>query len=199
MDRLSDKDLANWIEVYPNRGPVGRALAELQHLRAATAADRESVVEVVRGVCSEFLSSQGIYGYNNDIACRVADALAATGRSAPARDLIPFDSARQEYVNTIELRGAEVPLPHRTTPEQIAHHTTSVIASFWDWPGNEYSNAELIYRVALGALRRMRDLSARPIPPLVRELVQRELDRVPAGEQHDWERQRLQECLETLP
>lgn len=53
------------------------------------------------------------------------------------------------------------------------------------------------YPAAGPALDRL--LSARPIPPLVRELVQREFCRVPAGERHDWERQRLAECLEALP
>jgi len=86
------------------------------------------------------------------------DPLAPSASAAPA--VIPFTEERRAVVNGEELRGGEVPLPSATTPEALARHVEAMVCSFLGWPGNRgMSDAELIYRVALGALRRMRDLA----------------------------------------
>lgn len=146
-------------------------LRELQQLRAAKAADRERVEDVVKHVVSERLrgsdqfSAEGIAAFAEHVASRVADALAVSGR--------------------VGLSEGDCEALQRTRA-----HLANQIDKWRGWP------RESLVRRELEALDRL--LSTRPIPPLVRELVQREFERVPAGAQHDWERQRLAECLEVL-
>lgn len=99
MERLSDERLARIIKTERSYAPDGDApnaalymrdvLAmahELQQLRAAKAADRERVWEVVQHVVSERLrgsrqfSTQGIAAFAEGVAERVADALAVPMR-----------------------------------------------------------------------------------------------------------------------
>jgi hypothetical protein len=72
--------------------------------------------------------------------------------------IIPFDSKRREWVNKKKLTGGELPPEGATTPEELAHHIESMVCAFWSWPGNrEKSNAEIVYTIALGALRKMEE------------------------------------------
>lgn len=75
-----------------------------------------------------------------------------------------FTEERQAAVNSRELKGGEVPPESARTPEEIANHVTSMVCSFGVWPGTKVSQAELLYTVALGALRRMQEISRSPAP-----------------------------------
>jgi hypothetical protein len=81
-------------------------------------------------------------------------------------DVIWFDDARRAEVNARALSGGEVPPDTATTPEDLALHVTGMVCSFWHHPGKRKSQAELVYTVALGALRAMKSLAQPTIPEI---------------------------------
>lgn len=83
-----------------------------------------------------------------------------TGRPPRTLTIPPFTPERRAAVDAGSLKEGELPPDEATTPEQLAFHVARMVCSFWSWPGNPYSDAELVYRLALGALRRMAGLAA---------------------------------------
>ena len=72
---------------------------------------------------------------------------------------VSWDRRRRDHVNTKELKGGEVPPSDAKSPEALARHVEAMVCSFWNWPGNmDMCNAELVYTVALGALRKMQSV-----------------------------------------
>lgn len=92
------------------------------------------------------------------VTWRIRDWHARVNKARPTPPVIPFDEKRRAYVVAKELRGGELPLPEYKTPEELARYVEAMVCSFWDWPSEidaGRSHAELVFTIALGALRQM--------------------------------------------
>ncbi len=72
---------------------------------------------------------------------------------------ITFTDARRDVVDYVTPLNGECPPADAMTPEALARHVETVVCSFIGWDGNDVSDAELVYRVALRAIRRMQKLA----------------------------------------
>jgi hypothetical protein len=100
-----------------------------------------------------------------DMWCAAVRELAEAS-TPPVDGVICFDEARRAEVNARTLSGGEVPPKTATTPEELALHVAAMVCSFWHHPGKRKSQAELVYTVALGALRAMKRLAQPTIPEI---------------------------------
>lgn len=70
-----------------------------------------------------------------------------------AREQHPFTAERRALANLAPPTGGFTPPAEATTVLDLAHHLEVMICAFLGWPGNDFSDAELVYRMALPALR----------------------------------------------
>ena len=140
---------------------VAESLArEVRDARAKPVVDHAVIVRAVQDVLTanaagptDELTKIAVYVTGETIARRAAELAGVAVGLAPA----PFTAERRAAASAPgALAGGEVVPSDRRTPEAIAEFTTAMTCSFWDWPGNGYSNAELVYRAVLGATRHAR-------------------------------------------
>jgi hypothetical protein len=112
-----------------------------------------------------FMRQRAIGLMLRDMWCAAAVELAEAS-TPPVDGVICFDDARRAEVNARTLSGGEMPPKTATTPEDLALHVAAMVCSFWHHPGKRKSQAELVYTVALGALRAMKRLAQPTIPEI---------------------------------